>query len=69
MLDRADAMLTRLQLTGIRELDSLLDKAPAPTFPSAKRWRCCASASSRVKDHRRINVALKLAHFPATKDL
>ena len=44
MLDPLDAMLTRLQLTSIRDqLDSLFDEAAAPTCRRARRWRCSAN--------------------------
>jgi hypothetical protein len=47
MFDPLDAMLTRLQLTGIRDqLDSLFDEAAAPTCRRARRWRCSANGRS-----------------------
>ena len=44
VLDPLDAMLTRLQLTGIRDqLDNLLDEASRATCLRARRWRSCAN--------------------------
>jgi len=68
--DPLDAMLARLKLSGIcDQLDSLLDEA-ARANPSARETllMLCEREIER-KDHRRIEMALKLAHFPAVKEL
>ena len=56
MLEPLDAMLTRLQLTGIRDqLDNLFDEAAAPTCRRARRWRCSRTGDrqgrSQVQRH------------------
>jgi DNA replication protein DnaC len=73
--DPLEAMLARLQLTGIRDqLDSLLDgerhAANARADLSARETLIllCEREIAR-KDHRRIEMGLKLAHFPAVKEL
>ncbi len=68
-LDPLDAMLTQLKLTAIRDqFDTLLERRRERTSRRARRFRCFFSARS-PGDHRRIDMALKLAHFPAMKDL
>jgi DNA replication protein DnaC len=62
-----ETMLTRLQLTAIREqLDSLLDEAARA---SRETLALLLEREIARKDHRRIDMALKLAHFPAIEDL
>jgi DNA replication protein DnaC len=70
MLDPLDAMLTRLQLTGIRDqLDSLLDEAGRANLSARETLALLCEREIARKDHRRIDMALKLAHFPVMKDL
>ncbi len=66
----ARTMLTRLQLTAIRDqLDSLLDEAARADLSSRETLALLLEREIARKDHRRIDMALKLAHFPAIKDL
>ena len=68
--DPLDAMLTRLQLTGIRDqLDSLLDEAARSNLSARETLIMLCEREISRKDHRRIDMALKLAHFPALKEL
>lgn len=68
--DPLDAMLARLKLTGIREgLDSLLDEAGRANLSIREALTMLCEREIARKDHRRIDMALKLAHFPAVKDL
>jgi DNA replication protein DnaC len=70
VLDPLDAMLTRLQLTGIRDqLDSLLDEAARASLSSRETLALLCEREIAKKDHRRIEMALKLAHFPVVKDM
>jgi len=70
MLDPLDGMLTRLQLTGIRDqLDNLLDEATRANLSARETLALLCEREIARKDHRRIDMALKLAHFPAVKDL
>ncbi len=80
MLDPLDAPLaeeglTRLQLTGIRDqLDNLLDEAARANLSARETLALLCEREIARKDHRRIDPpsrswALKLAHFPAVKDL
>jgi DNA replication protein DnaC len=69
-LDPLDAMLTRLQLTGIRDqLDTLLDEAARANLSGRETLTLLCEREIARKDHRRIDMALKLAHFPVVKDL
>lgn len=69
-VDRLDEMLTRLQLTGIRDqLDSLLDEAARANLSARETLSMLCEREIARKDHRRIDMALKLAHFPAVKEL
>src|ERR1700757_1610796 len=69
-IDRLDAMLARLQLSGIRDqLDSLLDEAARATLSARETLILLCEREIARKDHRRIEMALKLAHFPAVKEL
>src|SRR5436853_7451292 len=68
--DRLDAMLARLQLPGIRDqLDSLLDEAARANLSARETLILLCEREIARKDHRRIEMALKLAHFPAVKEL
>ena len=68
--DPLDAMLSRLQLTGIRDqLDSLLDEAARANLSARETLILLCEREIARKDHRRIEMALKLAHFPAVKEL
>jgi DNA replication protein DnaC len=70
VLDPLDAMLTRLQLPGIRDqLDNLLDEAARANLSARETLALLLEREIARKDHRRIDMALKLAHFPAVKDL
>src|ERR671923_1261234 len=69
-LDRLEAMLTRLQLFGIRDqLDSLLDEAARADLSGRETLALLCEREIARKDHRRIEMALKLAHFPVARDL
>jgi DNA replication protein DnaC len=68
--DRLEAMLARLQLTGIRDqLDNLLDEAARGNLSGRETLTLMCEREIARKDHRRIEMAQKLAHFPAVKDL
>jgi hypothetical protein len=68
--DRLDAMLARLKLAGIRDqLDSLLDEAARSNLSTRETLALLCEREIARKDHRRIEMALKLAHFPAVKEL
>lgn len=68
--DPLDAMLARLKLTGIREsLDSLLDEAGRADLSLREALLMLCEREIARKDHRRIDMALKLAHFPTVKEL
>jgi DNA replication protein DnaC len=68
--DLLDAMLARLQLSGIRDqLDSLLDEAARANLSARETLILLCEREIARKDHRRIEMALKLAHFPAVKEL
>lgn len=63
-------MLARLQLSGIRDqLDSLLDEAARADLSVRETLILLCEREIARKDHRRIEMALKLAHFPAVKEL
>jgi len=69
-VDRLDAMLMRLKLSGIRDqLDSLLDEAARADLSTRETLALLCEREIARKDHRRIDMALKLAHFPAVKEL
>lgn len=69
-IDPLDAMLMRLQLFGIRDqLDSLLDEAGRANLSMRETLMLLCEREIARKDHRRIEMALKLAHFPAVKEL
>src|SRR5215207_2075025 len=68
--DPLDAMLARLQLSGIRDqLDSLLDEAARANLSARETLILLCEREIARKDHRRIEMGLKLAHFPAVKEL
>jgi DNA replication protein DnaC len=68
--DRLDAMLARLQLSGIRDqLDSLLHEAARADLSARETLTLLCEREIARKDHRRIEMGLKLAHFPAVKEL
>lgn len=68
--DRLDEMLVRLKLSGIRDqLDSLLDEATRANLSARETLAMLCEREIARKDHRRIDMALKLAHFPAIKEL
>lgn len=68
--DRLDALLARLQLSGIRDqIDNLLDEAARANLSAHETLILLRERESARKDHRRIEMALKLAHFPAVKEL
>jgi DNA replication protein DnaC len=69
-VDRLDEMLARLKLSGIRDqLDSLLDEAARANLSARETLAMLCEREIARKDHRRIDMALKLAHFPAIKEL
>ena len=58
--------LTRLQLTAIRDqLDSLLDEAAEKKLTLREALAFLVEREVSRKDERRIEMALKIAHFPA----
>jgi DNA replication protein DnaC len=68
--DPLDAMLVRLQLSGIRDqLDNLLDEASRANLSARETLMLLCEREIVRKDHRSIEMALKLAHFPAVKEL
>jgi IstB-like ATP binding protein len=68
--DPLDSMLARLQLSGIRDqLDNLLDEAARANLSARETLILLCEREIARKDHRRIEMALKLAHFPAVKEL
>ena len=67
--DPLDAMLARLKLVGIRDqLDSLLDEAARSNLSARETLIMLCEREIARKDHRRVEMALKLAHFPAVKE-
>jgi len=68
--DPLDRMLVRLKLSGIRDqLDTLLDEAARSNLSARETLVLLCEREIARKDHRRIEMALKLAHFPAVKEL
>jgi DNA replication protein DnaC len=68
--DRLSEMLSRLKLFGIRDqLDSLLDEASHSDLDMRQRLTLLLEREIARKDARRIEMALKLAHFPMVRDL
>ena len=68
--DRLDAMLTRLKLIGVRDqLDSLLDEASRNDLSVRETLALMCEREIARKNQRRIEMALKLAHFPCVREL
>jgi DNA replication protein DnaC len=68
--NRLDALLTRLQLFGIRDqLDNLLDQAARRDLSARETLALLCESEIARKDQRRIEMALKLAHFPCVREL
>jgi DNA replication protein DnaC len=68
--DRLDEMLVRLKLGAIRDsLDSLLDEAARSNLSARETLSMLCEREIARKDHRRIDMGLKLAHFPHVKEL
>ncbi len=64
------AWLTRLQLTAIRDqLDSLLDEAAEKQLTLREALAFLVEREVSRKDERRIEMAFKIAHFPAVREL
>ena len=64
------AMLTRLKLTAIRDqLDSLLDEAARADMSLREALAFLCGREVARKDERRIEMALKIAHFPCAREL
>ena len=62
--------LTRLQLTAIRDqLDSLLDEAAEKKLTLREALAFLVEREVSRKDDRRIEMAFKIAHFPAVREL
>jgi len=65
-----EAILTRLQLTAIRDqLDSLLDEAARQDLTLREALVFLCEREIARKDQRRIEMASKIAHFPVLRDL
>ncbi|WP_275974727.1 ATP-binding protein [Bradyrhizobium sp. CW10] len=63
-------MLVRSQLSGIRDqLDNLLDEAARANLSTRETLILTCEREIARRDHRRIEMELKLAHFPAVKEL
>jgi DNA replication protein DnaC len=63
-------MLSRLKLTAIRDqLDSLLDEAAKHEMTLREALAFLCEREVARKDERRIEMALKIAHFPTVRDL
>jgi DNA replication protein DnaC len=68
--DEMDQMLTRLQLTGIREqLDSLLDEAARKELTFREALAHLLEAEIARKDQRRLAMGLSIAKFPFVRTL
>jgi DNA replication protein DnaC len=68
--DRLLDMLGKLKLFGIRDrLDSLLDEASRSDLDMRQTLTLLLEREIARKDARRIEMALKLAHFPMVRDL
>jgi len=62
--------LTRLKLTAIRDqLDSLLDEAAKRELTLREALSFLVEREIARKDERRIEMAVKIAHFPTVRDL
>ena len=63
-------MLSRLKLTAIRDqLDSLLDEAARREMTLREALAFLCEREVARKDERRIEMGLKIAHFPCVRDL
>ena len=68
--DTLVARLTRLQLTAIRDgLDSLLDEAARRELTLRETLAFLVEREVARKDERRIEMAIKIAHFPTVREL
>src|SRR3546814_16127829 len=68
--DARIAMLDRLKLTAIRDqLDSLLDEAARSEMTLREALAFLVSREIARRDHRRIEMATKIAQFPFVRDL
>ena len=68
--DRLAEMLGRLKLPGIRDqLDTLLDEVARSDLDMRQKLTLLCEREIARKDARRIEMALKLAHFPVVRDL
>lgn len=62
--------LTRLKLTAIRDqLDSLLDEAAGKELTLREALAFLCEREVARKDERRIEMAMKIAHFPCVREL
>jgi DNA replication protein DnaC len=63
-------MLVRLQLSDIRDqLESLLDEAARANLSARGTLILMCEREIARKDHRRIEMGLKLAHLPTVREL
>ncbi len=68
--DMLIARLTRLQLTAIRDqLDTLLDEAARRELTLRETLAFLVEREVARKDERRIEMAIKIAHFPTVREL
>jgi DNA replication protein DnaC len=68
--ERLLGMLTRLKLTAIRDqLDTLLDEAARRELSLREALAFLIEREVARKDERRIEMAIKIAHFPTVRDL
>ncbi|WP_410708010.1 ATP-binding protein [Bradyrhizobium sp. BWA-3-5] len=68
--DRLSDMLTRLQLTAVRDqLDGLLDEASRRELSLRETLVLLCEREIARKDERRVEMTLKLARFPFVRDL
>src|SRR3546814_8871882 len=68
--DALIAMLDRLKLTASRDqLDSLLDEAARSEMTLREALAFLVSREIARRDHRRIEMATKIAQFPFVRDL
>jgi DNA replication protein DnaC len=62
--------LTRLKLTAIRDqLDNLIDEAARRELTLREALALLIEREIARKDERRIEMAVKIAHFPCVRDL
>lgn len=68
--EQLDMMLTRLKLTGIRDqLDTLLDEAARQELTLRETVYYLCEHEVNRKEHRRIEMGTKIAHFPFVRTL